>query len=324
MVENAIASLEDDVNLNAGYGSNLTLNGMVECDAAIMEGISSDFGSVGAVSGIKNPIRLARSLLEYSRIPDTLGRIPPLLLVSEGALSFAALHAPHVQTVPPERLISWRAEAEWKKWKDQIEYSHPTDSPGGGSGPGEMQDTVGAVSWHPEKGMAAGVSSGGILLKYPGRVGEAAVFGAGCWVHQSTEAGMGIACSVSGVGEYITRAALARTIGENFASHMSEGIDFSPHDILHKVIMDNFWQPSVRRGILQLDVGVLLLASELDKDGNVKARLWCAFTTPSMAIAYASSKNPKPKAVILRRPTGIPVPIRNNNSSQIFITAISL
>ncbi|KAG5648596.1 hypothetical protein DXG03_003207 [Asterophora parasitica] len=78
MVGNAIVVLEDDPHLNAGYGSNLSLIGTVECDAAIMDGASGYFGSVGAVSGIKNPIQLARVVLEYSRIPDPLGRIPPL------------------------------------------------------------------------------------------------------------------------------------------------------------------------------------------------------------------------------------------------------
>lgn len=81
-----------------GYGSNLTLDGTVECDAAIMDGNSADFGSVGAVSGIQscfcyiqvryslsdtginNPIRLAHSILEYSRTPDSLGRIAPLFV----------------------------------------------------------------------------------------------------------------------------------------------------------------------------------------------------------------------------------------------------
>lgn len=128
-------------------------------------------------TGIKNPIRLARSILEYSKIPDPLGRIPPLFvtpiaynlfkrvkaetpsrnrsLVSEGARSFAALNAPSVQTVSPEILKSPRAEADWKKWKARIE--------GPNTAVGEdtltaMQDTVGAVSWHTGEGMAAGVS----------------------------------------------------------------------------------------------------------------------------------------------------------------------
>jgi len=80
MVEQAITVLENDGHLNAGYGSNLTMEGTVECDASIIceHGPAALFGSAGAVSGVKNPIKLARAILDYSRIPDMLGRVPPL------------------------------------------------------------------------------------------------------------------------------------------------------------------------------------------------------------------------------------------------------
>lgn len=78
--------------------------------------------------------------------------------MSEGARSFATLHAPSIQTVFPESLKSARAEAEWKKWKNRIETSSSTGIHVGEDSLKAMQDTVGAVSWHPEGGMAAGVS----------------------------------------------------------------------------------------------------------------------------------------------------------------------
>ncbi|GAW04272.1 N-terminal nucleophile aminohydrolase [Lentinula edodes] len=77
VAEVAITVLEDDPVLNAGYGSNLSLEGIVECDAAIMDG-NYHFGSVGAISGVKNPIQVARALLQHSQISDPLGRVPPL------------------------------------------------------------------------------------------------------------------------------------------------------------------------------------------------------------------------------------------------------
>ncbi|KAJ7497469.1 asparaginase [Mycena latifolia] len=326
MVENAIVSLEDSALLNAGYGSNLTLDGTVECDAAIMDGRTSDFASVGAVSGVKNPIRLASRILEHSRIPDRLGRIPPLTLVSTGAHAFA--NSAHVELVPPEALITPRAYAEWNTWKARFDSSVPVDDGQTGDADGlhAVQDTVGAVAWNAASGdIASGVSSGGILLKYPGRVGEAAVFGAGCWA-QSSESlradgrkKQGMACSVSGAGEYIIKASLARSL--------SDALDRDPddvdiHEILERTLIDEFWTPSRNPSNPDPSAGIIMLTTEEDDNGRLRGLLWCAFTTPSMAIAYASSENPQGKALILRRPKSLEA--RSNDRPRIFVTGLSL
>ena len=87
-MEAAIRVLEDDPILNAGYGSNLTEAGTVECDAAIMSASSSaesesttlatEFGSVAAAPGVRNPICAARAVLQNARRVDVFGRVPPL------------------------------------------------------------------------------------------------------------------------------------------------------------------------------------------------------------------------------------------------------
>lgn len=97
-VVSAIASLEDDEVLNAGLGSNLTKDGAVECDASLMDGTDESFGSVAALSGasdheriifeglirnpsyegVKNPIKVAHSILKDSLAPSSLGLLPPL------------------------------------------------------------------------------------------------------------------------------------------------------------------------------------------------------------------------------------------------------
>ncbi|KAJ7091214.1 asparaginase [Mycena epipterygia] len=321
IVENAIMSLEDSPLLNAGYGSNLTLDGTVECDAAIMDGLTSDFGSAGAVSGVKNPIRLARSILEHSRVPDHLGRIPPLTLVSTGAHAFAN-SAQGVELVAPQSLVTPRAQKQWSTWKDRL------DSPSVDFRPAEeadglhaFQDTVGAVAWNAASGeIASGVSSGGILLKYPGRIGEAAIFGAGCWAQMSTS-GRGMACSVSGAGEYIIKASLARSISDAL-SRESEQADIDVHQILERALIDGFWVPSRTPSNPDPSAGIVMLTTEEDDDGSLTGRLWCAFTTPSMAIAYASSENPLGKALILRRPKDVET--RSNDRPRIFITGFSL
>ncbi|KAJ8582468.1 N-terminal nucleophile aminohydrolase [Rhizopogon salebrosus TDB-379] len=308
IVERAISILEDDEYLNAGYGSNLTIDGTVECDAAIMDGLSGDFGSVGAVSGVKNPIKLASAVLRHSREPDSLGRIRPMTLVASGAHSFASSQG--IKTVIPNEMTSPHAIREWQKWKSQLE--HPANDDQGSLPQDAMQDTVGAVAWDDEGNLAAGVSSGGLLLKYSGRVGEAAIYGAGCWAQQSLSKHSGMACSISGTGEHIIRCGLARVLGE--ALQFPES-DVDTHEVLLQVLNKQFAEPLHRRGELVPNAGVLLLTKERGEDDEVMPRLWCAFTTQSMAVAYASTKKPSPKASVLRRPASTSSAIDKSNSS---------
>ncbi|KAF8210540.1 nucleophile aminohydrolase [Mycena galopus ATCC 62051] len=374
LVERAIISLEDSPLLNAGYGSNLTLAGTVECDAALMDGRTGDFGSVGAVSGIRNPICLARLILEHARVPDPLGRIPPLTLVSHGAHAFAEDFSRFFAgnqdggkfLVAPELLVTPRARKTWEVWKARLEgASSSADEGQDVVDLHAMQDTVGAVAFVSSPtsisnsgsssnsnsnlpySIAAGVSSGGILLKHTGRVGEAAVFGAGCWAQaEASRSGdakrksrVGMACSVSGTGEYIVRANLARTIAEALddasppTTSMAENQggdetddeeeeDVDVHSILQRVLAEEFWIPSRSPANPDPSAGVVLLTTEEDGRGETVARLWCAFTTPSMAIAYASSDNPLGKALILRRPKS--VESRSNDQPRIFVTGIAL
>ncbi|KAJ7072156.1 asparaginase [Mycena amicta] len=304
-VENAIAFLEDATVFNAGCGSNLTLQGTVEGDAAIMDGLTGDFASVGAVSGIKNPISLARCILEHSRTPDPLGRVPPLTLVSMGAQAFARQSAPHL-LVPPESMITQRTQKQWETWKDRLAAAS--------DGADMIQDTVGAVAWHEASGeIASGVSSGGILLKYPGRIGEAAVFGAGCWAQAATR-GRRMACSVSGrTGEYIIKTSLARS----FSAAFNDGTqDPDVHAIIERVLVDEFWIPTRSASNPDPSAGVILLTTEQDDE----ARLWCGFTTSSFAIAYSSRS--RAKAYVLRRPKAIES--RPNDHPRVFVTAFAL
>ena len=76
-VTSAVKVLEDSPHTNAGYGSNLTWDGTVECDACIMYGVDKRYGGCGAVSGIKNPISLARKLYDKQHETLSLGRVSP-------------------------------------------------------------------------------------------------------------------------------------------------------------------------------------------------------------------------------------------------------
>ncbi|KAL8686374.1 MAG: hypothetical protein Q9218_007151 [Villophora microphyllina] len=112
-VEVAIRVLEDKEITNAGFGSNLSMDGTVECDATIIDHYGRS-GAVGAVGQVQHPIHLARLILDYSTKPLSLRRVPPNLLAGPGATTFAA--SLQVPVVPPNQLVSHAARDRWIKW----------------------------------------------------------------------------------------------------------------------------------------------------------------------------------------------------------------
>jgi L-asparaginase / beta-aspartyl-peptidase len=170
--ETAVVMLEDNPLFNAGTGSTLNRLGQVEMDAAIMEGRSLRAGSVAAVSGIKNPIKLARRIMEDGR---------HVMLAGEGALLFAReIGFPEC---PSESLI---VDHRRKSWEDK-------------------HGTVGCVAVDSHGQLAVASSTGGIFDKLPGRVGDSPLIGCGTYAD-----GYG-AASCTGDGEAIIRVVLAKS-----------------------------------------------------------------------------------------------------------------
>ncbi|KAK5762298.1 hypothetical protein LTS12_007641 [Elasticomyces elasticus] len=116
-VEIAIKVLEDREITNAGYGSNLTIDGVVECDAVVVDQYGRS-GGAGAVAQIKNPISLARLLLDHTTQTLSLRRVPPNLLVGQGATNFAYEH--NMPIMHLDYLISPAARERWKRWKSDL------------------------------------------------------------------------------------------------------------------------------------------------------------------------------------------------------------
>ncbi|KAL8776205.1 MAG: hypothetical protein Q9213_008355 [Squamulea squamosa] len=141
-VEVAIRVLEDKEITNAGYGSNLSLDGTVECDATIVDHFGRS-GAVGAVGQIQHPIHLARLILDYSTKPLSLRRVPPNLLAGPGATDFAeSLHMP---VMPPDGLVSHAARDRWLKWARDLKaaesrISHSNESSDTGEAPQEYAE----------------------------------------------------------------------------------------------------------------------------------------------------------------------------------------
>jgi beta-aspartyl-peptidase (threonine type) len=183
-VERAVLSLEDNPCFNAGTGACLNSEGLVELDAAIMEGAGLRAGGVCAMPPFLHPIAIARAALDDGR---------HVLYASDGAERFAREHG--FARATSEAMTTAGARARWAAWRD----GRPAQ---GGVGGG----TVGAVARDALGTVAAATSTGGLAHKRPGRVGDSPLLGAGTYADDD-----GGACSATGVGEAIMRLALAKT-----------------------------------------------------------------------------------------------------------------
>ena len=170
--ESAVVVLEDNPLFNAGTGSTLNSLGKVEMDAAIMAGDSLRAGSVAALSNVKNPVKLARSVLEDGR---------HVMLAGEGALRFAReIGFPECDA---DVLIT---DSEKSRWDAK-------------------HGTVGCVAFDANGKLAVATSTGGVFNKLPGRVGDSPLIGCGTYADTFG------AASCTGYGEAIMRLVLAKT-----------------------------------------------------------------------------------------------------------------
>ncbi|KAL0940919.1 threonine aspartase [Colletotrichum truncatum] len=127
-VEVALRVLEDKEITNAGYGSNLSMDGTVECDATIVDHLGRS-GACGAVPNIRNPVCLAKLILDKSNQPLSLRRVPPNILVGEGAKNFALENG--MQPVPNEHLISKNARDRFLRWQEDLKRAEEKLRQGG-------------------------------------------------------------------------------------------------------------------------------------------------------------------------------------------------
>jgi beta-aspartyl-peptidase (threonine type) len=260
-VEAAVTVLEDDPAFDAGFGSHLTLDGYVECDAIVMDGVTLRAGAVAAVRRIRNPINLARKVLENS---------PHMMLVGEGAERFAADQG--LTLCEPEELIS---EAERDAWLKCRNSKHAA-----AHHRGHEQGTVGAIALDSDGRLFAATSTGGTCCKLPGRVGDSPLIGCGCYA--DSEVG-GVSCT--GYGEAIMKVVLAKTAADFLRLPIGSDPDPSP-SILPKPLTHDIAALAARAAISVLAKrthatgGIILL----DREGNPGF----AFNTPRMARGYVA------------------------------------
>lgn len=213
----AVISLEDNELFNAGKGSAFTADETHEMEASIMCGKRLDGGAACGLKNIKNPILLARAVLETSN---------HLFLNGQGAELFADEQG--LQFVPPEYFYT---EKEYKELK---EYQ---------SNPGKNKGTVGAVAMDREGNLAAATSTGGLTNKKYGRIGDSPILGAGNYANNAT-----CAVSCTGDGEYFIRCIAAYDV-----SALLEYKGYSLKEASNEVIINKLKKLGGEGGLIAID-----------------------------------------------------------------------
>lgn len=210
-VEQVIRFLEDDPQFNAGKGAVFNHEGQHELDASIMDGSNLACGAVAGVKTVKNPIGLARLVMERTR---------HVLLAGDGADRFATEQG--VEQVDQEYFFTQRRYDRLQRILEEEEQKGEVQGRGGG--------TVGAVALDTHGNLAAGTSTGGLTNKMYGRVGDSPIVGAGTYARNG-------ACAVSatGTGEEFIRHGVARSVSA-LMEYGDTTLDQAAHRLIHETL----------------------------------------------------------------------------------------
>ena len=210
--------LEDDSLFNAGKGAVLTNAGIAELDAAIMNGRTLGAGAVAGLRHVRNPITLARAVMERS---------PHVMLIGAGAEEFA--RAQGMVLVDSSYFFTARR-------REALERAKAAESRTPGSGMAVLRPdegrygTVGAVALDAHGDLAAATSTGGTTNKRWGRVGDAPIIGAGTYANN-----LSCAVSATGTGEYFIRNAVAHDICAR-VQYQGKSIARAADEVVHQVL----------------------------------------------------------------------------------------
>ena len=218
-VEAAITIMENDSLFNAGRGAVFTAEGKNELDASIMDGSTLNAGAVAGVTRVKNPITLARLVMDESR---------HVMFAREGAEVFGEQHG--IETVPEDYFFT---ERRWRALQRRQEREAAEESGG----------TVGAAALDKNGNLAAGTSTGGRTNKRFGRIGDSPIIGAGTYANNKT-----CAVSATGHGEYFIRLVVTYDI-----SALMEYQGLSLQEAADRVIMEKLPDLGGYGGIISID-----------------------------------------------------------------------
>lgn len=257
-VESALRTMEDSPLFNAGKGAVFTSENTVELDASIMDGETLSAGALTGVKHIRNPISLARLIMEES---------VHVMMAQEGAEAFAEQHGMEMVENSYFYTERRRQQAEDAREDDSGDADAKNDAPDLRPDQDKF-GTVGAAALDQNGNLAAGTTTGGMTNKRFGRVGDSPIIGAGTYADNAS-----CAVSATGHGEYFIRAAVAHDI----CARMEHG-GMTLQEAAESVIMDKLpkMHPDGGSG------GVIAL----DRDGNIAM----PFNTPGMYRGYIDAE----------------------------------
>lgn len=214
-VKEAIVTLEDCELFNAGKGSVFTHSGDIEMDAALMDGKNLAAGAVAGVRLVKNPIALAEQVLRKSK---------HVLISGEQALDYARKNGLDIES--PEYFHDDYRYQQWQKalvrGKTQLDHDNTAAD--------EKFGTVGAVALDKRGNLAAGTSTGGMVNKQHGRIGDSPLIGIGTYANNQS-----CAVSCTGHGEYFIRAVVAHELSSRML-YLGESLEAACQQVVHVIL----------------------------------------------------------------------------------------
>lgn len=241
-VEKVINIMEDSPLFNAGKGAVFNSLGKNELDASIMDGSTGNAGAVGGVSKIKNPVSLARMVMEHSE---------HVMLTGAGAEQFAVEEG--MPLVDPSWFYTEHTWDDYQRLKKEVTKKETRQK--------DKMGTVGCVALDKYGNLAAGTSTGGLVLKKYGRIGDSPIIGAGTYADNST-----CAVSATGHGEYFIRNVVAYDISARM-KYLGE----SAEEAAGYIINDKLVKQKAEGGVIVID-----------KNGNITM----PFNTKGMFRGY--------------------------------------
>lgn len=262
-VVEAVSILEDDGAFNAGYGSSLNLEGKIEMEASVMDGKTLMAGAAGLLEDIRNPVRLAKVVMEQT---------DHVFVVGEGAERLANIF--RLERRNPYTELRKKYYQDQKKALLAGSFQLPKLHELVKNHPGTFtMDTVGAVAFDKQGNMAASSSTGGFPLKLPGRIGDSPLIG--CGTYADNNAG---GCSATGVGEIAIRLVLSKTVcdlmGEGKTAQ--EAAELAVEKV-NRIMPDGYNS----MGLISIDT---------------QGRIGAAHNSPNMCLAYLTPGMKEPVA----------------------------